>query len=369
MDVMTAFSTKETVDEVIEDINKQLGFFDTEFLIFFASSNFDSSLVSRKMQDAFPMSQTMGCTTAGEIVQGKLLNNSVVAMAFNSGAIEDVALEIIENPKNEEAVRKAFSSFESHFNVSPAEMDPQKYVGIVFVDGLSCAEESMMEYIGDMTNVTFVGGSAGDDLKFSSTHVFAKGKSLTNSAVLAMVKPRKEFTFIKTQSFKELDKLLEVTKADEEKREVLEFNGKPASIAYAEAVGTTVEDAPKKFMVNPIGLIIDGEPYVRSPQQIKNNGCMSFYCSVLEGTELSLLESTDIISDTAKAIEAARQELGSISAILNINCILRTLEIGQKNLAAEYEKLFAGIQTVGLSSYGEQYIGHINQTATMLAFR
>jgi hypothetical protein len=321
------------------------------------------------MQDAFPVSQIIGCSTAGEIIQGKLLNNSVVAMAFNSGAIDDVAIEVVENLPDEGAIKKAFGSFESHFNASMADMDPQKYVGIVLVDGLSCAEEALMENIGDLTNVIFVGGSAGDDLQFKATHVYTKGKCYSNAAVLALLKPRKEFTFVKAQSFRDLNKTLEVTKADEAKREVIEFNGKPAAIAYAEAVGTSVDEAPKKFMLNPLGLIIDDEPYVRSPQQIKSNGSMSFYCGVLEGTELSVLESTDIISDTRKAIEQAKQELGTISAIININCILRTLEITQKNLVGDYEVLFSGIPTVGLSSYGEQYIGHINQTATMLVFK
>jgi hypothetical protein len=226
-----------------------------------------------------------------------------------------------------------------------------------------------MENIGDLTNVIFIGGSAGDDLKFKSTYVYTKGKSYSNAAVLALLKPRKEFTFIKAQSFRDLNKVLEVTKADEAKREVLEFNGKPAANAYAEAVGTTIEDAPKKFMSNPVGLIIDDEPYVRSPQQITSNGNMTFYCSVLEGTELSLLESTDIIQDTRKAIKQAQNQLGTISGIININCILRTLELTQKNLADDHEQLFSGIPTVGFSSYGEQYIGHINQTATMLVFK
>jgi hypothetical protein len=369
MNFMTAFSEKNSVEEIVEDINKQLGYFDTEFLVFFASSKFSPEEISEKMQDSFPVSQIIGCTTAGEIIQGKLLNNSVVAMAFNSGAIEDVKVEVIENLQDEGAIKKAFSSFESHFGLSMADMDPHKYVGIVFVDGLSCAEEGLMETIGDLTNVIFIGGSAGDDLKFKSTYVYTKGKSYANAAVLALLKPRKAFTFVKAQSFRGLDKTLEVTKADEARREVIEFNGKPAAIAYAEAVGTSVEEAPNKFMSNPVGLLIDDEPYVRSPQQIKSNGSMSFYCGVLEGSELSLLESTDIISDTRNAIEQAKEELGSISAVININCILRTLEITQKNLVKDYEMLFSGIQTVGLSSYGEQYIGHINQTATMLVFQ
>jgi hypothetical protein len=184
-----------------------------------------------------------------------------------------------------------------------------------------------------------------------------------------MLKPATEFSFIKTQSFCDLGKTLEVTKADEQKRIVYEFNGKPAAVAYAEAVGTTVDDAAKRFMHNPVGLLIEDEPYVRSPQQIKENGSMAFYCGVGEGMELSLLESTDIINDTRNAVRQAAEELGKISGIINFNCILRTLELKQKNLTKEYGEIFSAIPTIGFSTYGEQYIGHINQTATMLVFK
>lgn len=34
------------------------------------------------------------------------------------------------------------------------------------------AEEKIMEKIGDMTDITFIGGSAGDDLAFAKTHLF-----------------------------------------------------------------------------------------------------------------------------------------------------------------------------------------------------
>jgi hypothetical protein len=63
------------------------------------------------------------------------------------------------------------------------------------------------------------------------------------------------------------------------------------------------------------------------------------------------------------------EESGRITGIINFNCILRTLELKQKNLTGEYGDLFTSIPTIGFSTYGEQYIGHINQTATMLVFR
>jgi hypothetical protein len=369
LDIITAHSTKSTIDEITKEISEQFILFDTKLLLFFASSNFVPAEISKKMQEAFPSALVFGCTTAGEIATGKMLDDSVVVMGFNDESLLDVKIEIIEDLKDPEGVKKACDSFAAHFGVPVADMASREYVGIILVDGLSGAEESLIETIGDSTNVVFIGGSAGDDLKFSSTHLYANGKTYTNAAILALLKPGADFTFVKTQSFRDLGTSLVVTKADEASRVVFEFNGKPAAAAYAEAVNTTVEDAAKHFMHNPVGLLIDEEPYVRSPQQIKENGAMAFYCGVREGMELSLLESTDIIEDTRKAINQAREESGRIVGIINFNCILRKLELKQKNLTEEYGNLFSTVSTVGFSTYGEQYIGHINQTATMLVFK
>jgi hypothetical protein len=159
-----------------------------------------------------------------------------------------------------------------------------------------------------------------------------------------------------------------VTKANEANREIVEFNHMPAAQAYAEALGIPVADAPNHFMHNPVGVVYEGEPFVRSPQQIRGNSIF-FYCSVKEGIELTLLESTDIIASTKKALDAARAELGGISGIINFNCILRTLELREKGLSNIYGELFTDYPTIGFSTYGEQFIGHMNQTSTMLVFR
>jgi len=369
MDIITAYSAKDTIEEISKDISNQFALFDTKLLLFFASSKFSAGEISQKMQETFPSALVFGCSTSGEIVTGRMMDDSVVVMGFNGESLLDAKIEIIEDLKDPEGVKKACDSFANHFGVSVADMASREYVGILLVDGLSGAEERLIEKIGDSTNVVFIGGSAGDDLKFSSTQLYANGKTYANAAILALLKPGTDFTFVKTQSFCDLGKRLEVTKADEASRVVIEFNGKPAAEAYAEALNSTVEDASKRFMHNPVGLVIDNEPYVRSPQQIKDNGAMAFYCGVREGMELSLLESTDIIEDTRNAINQAREESGRILGIINFNCILRTLELKQKNLTTEYGNLFSTVSTVGFSTYGEQYIGHVNQTATMLVFK
>ena len=368
MNIVSAFSSKESVELVVQDLQEQFRSVDAKLVIYYASSLHAPEAISQKMQEAFPTAAVFGCSTAGEIASGKMLKNSVTAMAFNGEAISEVEVAVVENVQGEGGVEQAFGAFEKRFGVPMLDLNPRRYVGIVLVDGLSGAEEKLIDKIGDLTDVTFIGGSAGDDLKFTATHVYANGKSYSNAAVLALLKPATEFSFIKTQSFNALCKNLVVTKACEASRQVLEFNNKPAVAAYAEALGVPVEEAAGKFMHNPVGLVIDGEPYVRSPQQVKGDS-MLFYCGVVEGMELSVLESTDIIDDTRKALAEAKAKLGSISGLINFNCILRTLELEQKQATEAYGELFADFPTIGFSTYGEQYIGHINQTATMLVFK
>lgn len=377
MNIKHVYSIKESVEEVAIDIKEQLNNFDIKMLIYFASSIFQQERLSQIMQDTFNSSTVFGCSTAGEIVSGKVLKGSVVAMAFNSNAIEDVRVEIVKNIKEDNSVRKALESFEEYYQQPGYSMKQSEFIGIVLMDGLSMSEEKVMEKIGDWSNVIFIGGSAGDDLKFSKTYVCGNGKAYTDAAVFALLKPIVPFDIIKTQSFRMMDKKLIATKVDEAAREVIEFNNKPATQAYAEALGVPIDELSNYFFSNPVGLITDEDMlgmvalediYVRSPQQIRGDRII-FYCSIPEGMEVTLLKNADIINDTKQAVEILKTELKSISAIIVFHCILRTIELEQKGQIQQYGEIFSDIPTIGLSTYGEAYIGHINQTSTMLAFK
>ncbi len=363
MKAMTAFSVRIDVAAAVADLREQLSAADATMVLFFASPAYDPDHLAAAMADAFPAAVTFGCTTAGEIVTGRMLTHSVVAMAFTSAAVKSVKVEVLQDLDTQS--NDAFTAFERHFGQPMAHRDPARYVGILLIDGLSRKEELIVDRIGDLTNVNFIGGSAGDDLRFAASHVFANGASHGGAAVLALLEPAVPFSFIKTQSFTPLPRTLTVTRANEPCREVLEFDHKPAAVAYAEALGVPLEEAGAHFLSNPLGILFEGEPFVRSPQRV-DGGTMSFYCSVKEGMELSLLQSSDIIADTRRDLESAITEFGKPSVIINFNCILRTLELREKGLTEEYGRLFADVQTVGFSTYGEQFIGHLNQTATML---
>jgi hypothetical protein len=50
------------------------------------------------------------------------------------------------------------------------------------------------------------------------------------------------------------------------------------------------------------------------------------------------------------------------------NCILRRLELDAKDWNDEFVATFDGIPAAGFHTYGESWLGHINQTLTAVMF-
>lgn len=365
MKAKTSFTTANDPAQAAQAVARDLNDPDAKLLLYFASAMYDPQTLATAMVAAFPKATVLGCTTAGEIVSGKMLDRSLVAMALGSEVIKQVNLAVAEGISKDArpATKAAIASLENKVAGKLLSLDSTRFCGIILADGLSGAEEAVMDEIGNQSNLTFVGGSAGDDLAFKKTHVFVQGKACSDAAVLALIETAVPFKVVKTQSFCVRPEVLVATKVDEAKREVSEFNGQPAAKAYAEALKVTPADLLSQFMRHPLGLLADGEPFVRSPQMVVGDA-VRFYCQILQGMELHLLESTDIVQDTAKAL----QSLGKPVAMVNFNCILRTLELKDKKQCDAYGAVFANVPTIGFSTYGEEYIGHINQTSTILVF-
>jgi len=367
MAIKHVYSMETSPEKNAAELAAQLADFSARFILFFAASSFEPAALGAAMQKHFPKVDIIGCTTAGELVSGKVLKDSVVAMAFDAEALGDVTIGVVENLKTENQVPQVFAAFEKHTGQKMLELDINRHIGLILIDGLSGAEEKVMDKIGDLTNILFVGGSAGDDLEFKATYVFANGKAYTDAAVLALLKPNVGFEVVKTQSFCDMKKVLKATRVNEAERIVYEFDGEPAREAYARAIEIPVEKANSRFMDQPFGLMVEEEPYVRSPRQFQDDA-LEFFCHIKEGMELNLLQATDILHDTQAVIENKKEKLGHISGLINFHCILRTLRLQQEGQLEEYGKLFADIPMIGFSTYGEQYVGHINQTSTMLIF-
>lgn len=368
MTTQIAYSNNADEIQAVKEIREHISMDEPKLLLFFASSKYDLEKLGNELEKNFNTSQVTGCTTSGELISGHMLKESFVVMAIDKLTVEDVKITALENISSKINLNHAILKFQDHFGVPFREMDPSKYVGMTFIDGLSGKEEEIMNYLGDLSDILFIGGSAGDDLKFKETLVYINGKARKDTCVLTLIKPTKGYDFIKTQSFSLSGKKLVATKVNEAEREVIEFNNEPAAEAYAKALGTTVTELPNYFMKNPLGLSTATGIFVRSPQQIIGTK-VKFYCQILNGSELDILQGGNIVEDTDKELTEKMNKFGEASGVINFNCILRTLELEATKKTEDYAKLFEKSHTVGFSTYGEQFLGHINQTATILLLK
>jgi len=342
---------------------------DMSMVVFFCSSDYDLDALADELNQLFGSVPMVGCTTAGEIGSAGYRAQSLSGVSFSARAGAAVAgclpdLEHFEASKGQEFVQGLLQQLDKHVSKG------FRAFALLLIDGLSVREEPVVRVLqGALGSIHLCGGSAGDDLKFSSTKVFHDGAFRNNSAVLLLVSTPLPIRIFKTQHFISEDERLVVTEADAAHRIVKEINGLPAAEEYARVLGVTVEDlTPDHFAATPVVVVLDGTDYVRAIQQANPDGTLTFFCAIEDGLVLRVARGGDIYANLAQTFDNLREEIGPPALTLGCDCILRNLEITQKQLKDKVGELFQRNNTVGFSTYGEQFGGvHINQTFTGIA--
>ena len=95
---------------------------------------------------------------------------------------------------------------------------------------------------------------------------------------------------------------------------------------------------------------------------------LTFFCAIDEGIVLTVAEGVDPVANFDGLIEGIEAEVGAPDLILGCDCILRRLEMEQRQLNAVMSERLARHRVVGFCAYGEQVNGmHVNQTFTGVA--
>jgi len=173
----------------------------------------------------------------------------------------------------------------------------------------------------------------------------------------------------KTEHFKPASAKMVVTEAEPARRIVTEINGEPAAREYARMVGLEVDKlTPMIFAAHPVVVNIGGHSYVRSIQKVNEDESLSFFCAIDEGIVLTVADGIDLVENLESAFARVTRDLGTPALVLGCDCILRSIEIGQRGLRDQVGKIFADNNVVGFATYGEQYNAmHVNQTFTGIA--
>ena len=351
--------------DMARQAREALADFQPKLLLFFASSTYDNPEAA--LQEAFPDSEIIGSSSHSEYCNADYTSGSVSIMAMDAESIEDVCVQVVENIGAEPDLRDVLNGMHSHFGgVDKILANFERYVGIVLFESSAKAEEVFMDRLGTATDLLFVGGSssAADN---GQSLVYANGRSYTGAAVLAILETANGYDVLKTQSahiFSE--RKLTVTKSDLRNRILYEFDHRPCGEAYAEVLGVGQDEIQNYFVCNPLGVVAGDEIFVRTFDQIQGDG-ITLHCGLPEGTEINILEIGNIVEDTQEALDKAipYQPAG----VINFNCLYRTLEILSKNQVDSYCALFGRYPSIGFSTNGEAFLGHINETSTILVIK
>jgi hypothetical protein len=258
------------------------------------------------------------------------------------------------------------------FNAMSGMLDrgTERAFGLVLVDGLSGAEERLAASLyQSLGTIPLIGGSAGDEQGAPGIRVYHQGRFLRDAALFALFETTLSFTTFKVSHVVPGKHKLVVTMAEPEQRVVQEFNGEPAAVAFAEALGMEVEELNSSvFSRNPLLFFSGGEHFVRSIRSVNDDHSLTLYCALEVGLVLTVGNGGDPISALERAFNGVEQKIGKARVVLGCDSVLRRLELEQDGTDRAVGDLLARHQVVGFSGYGEQYNAmYVNQTLSAVA--
>lgn len=360
------------VDALVHELYLGLGRGTATAVLYFASSRYDPHDLAGPIAAAFPDAAVIGCSTAGEFTDRVIGTGGISAIALPYGMLTG-AVAALADLRDDVAggTWSAVRALESSLQTPLRSLNPSSHLGFLLVDGLNRAEETVNEVLGDAAPLLdVVGGSAGDDLDFRRTWVAVGDHVSDQGAALMVCQAAVRFEVVKACSFVPTGQRLRITDADAASRTVLAFDRRPAAAAYAAAVGVPVGELDATvWMQHPLGLMIDGSPWIRSPQAVRPDGGITFYAQILPGMEVEVMQATDMIAGTRDAVRAACAAVGDrASGAVMFNCILRRLELDARQAGPAFLDAFDGLPLAGFHTYGESWLGHMNQTLTGVVF-
>ncbi len=344
---------------------------DIVLVVFFSSSEYDLDVLAAEMNRLFPGIQVVGCTTAGEIGPAGYRRHSLAGASFPAGSCTAVSgsldrLSHFDSAWGRDLTQTLLQQLES----KAPQAGQENSFALLLIDGLSIREEPVAHALqAALGKIPLCGGSAGDDRKFEQTLIFHDGRFHADSAVLILISTALPFSVFMTHHFVSGNERLVVTEADTAHRTIKEINGLPAAAEYARLVGVATDQLDAQcYAASPLVVVIDGVDYVRAIQKATPDGGLKFFCAIDEGVVLRVAHSLDLVDDLRQTFDKISAEIGPPQFVFGCDCILRNQEIVQNGLQERVAEVLRRNNTVGFSSYGEQFRGiHVNQTFTGVA--
>lgn len=349
-----------------------------DVLIVFASSRYDYEALLQALSDVCKPRLLVGCSSAGEFTSDSPQVSSACVVALRNPEMKFSAslaqgLQTDRKAAAEQIVA-GFSGLHSSDYVYRSAM--------VLIDALAGFSDALVEELTLATRGAYqlFGGGAGDDARFSKTHVFFGTRAYTDAVVALEILSNKPVGVGVCHGWEPAGAPLRVTEAAGAR--LISLNAAPAVeafAAHAAETGQVFDPAePLPFLLaNVIGIASGGTYRLRVPLGINPDGSINCAADVPAGSIVHIMRASELSSAKAAQIatESALEQLARHPARVAIffDCVATRLRTG-KHFGLELEALqgaLAPAAFVGCNTYGQiaraegQFGGFHNCTAVI----
>jgi len=317
--------------------------------------------IAKVIVQKFPHATLIGSSTSGEIVEGKMLEESTVLSISHFQKSKVSSFYAIEE-----------DSFELGFQLAKQIFTKDTKCVISFLDGLL---HNGQEYLNGLASLNYhkaiiAGGMAADGLEFRKTFTIFGTKVFSGGAVCATIEGEDLLAYEEYNlGWKAVGPTFTITKSDGAR--VYEINNRPVKEVYAEVLGDlAVENMPASTIEFPL-IHQEGELLVaRSILMMYEDGSILYGGDLEEGEEVRFGIGSRTLVNKFTLQEKLRHEQEELQACFIYSCIARKQFLGK-----DLEKSFRLINTItpssGFFTYGEFFVNKdrvklLNVTTTML---
>ncbi|MBU0456237.1 MAG: FIST N-terminal domain-containing protein [Pseudomonadota bacterium] len=339
------------------------------FALLYTSTQYDLKELLKAIREELGNIPLIGCTTGGEITNQQIAKQSVALALFSQSDHFQfhVAMDIGLHDDPTGCIQRIVDQL-------PKQPENFPYRSAILLhDGLAGrGEEAVLSAATILgPEISFAGGSAGDDLAFKETFVFCNDKITKDSAAICIIDSKSPAAVSVQHGHKPLKCGFVATKAIE--NVLYEINGKPAWSVWketvresAKALGIDVDQLKDHSKIGSLliryelGLDTGSGYKIRAPLSKNEDDSLNFGCTILEGAKFCIMESPKQ-AQLDSAEEAAKKAIAQmkgreVAAALVFDCVCRAIILGDdfaKAITIIQKTIGKDVPLIGFETYGE----------------
>lgn len=305
-----------------------------------------------QLNRAIPQAKIIGASTAGEIVDGKMLEESIVisCSVFKHTCIETLHV--------------SDTNYQSGQFIASKLINKETKALICFSESLHSDPEAFVHGIASVSSsVVLAGGNAADNNHFESTYVIFGGQIHESGSVAAALSGTQlHVANSYSLNWLPIGREFVVTKAVDNK--LYEINHRPILEICKKYLGEdAVRELPASIIEFPLIKVVEKTLIARSIVAVCEDGAFQYAGNFAEGDRVRFsVGSIDAVLDGAIKFQKDIAEQ-PVEAIYLYSCTVRKLFL-KDQLSVEFQALSKLAPTCGFLTYGEYY--HTNTTNQIL---